>query len=380
VLRESTYEIVLVPDGGGAPQVLASRRYYQNMKVASRLTYRVAPDGDWAAYAGPDDELHLRPAQGPEIVLEHVKHGFAFAPDGRSVAVALTRSSTRFRTVRRWMGTSQHEEDEIAIVDLPGGARHALGTAFDVQRMEWIQGGLVVAQQVRRDERQHGVDGWHWMWDRELTLFRTDQEPTALFRGDFGRFTAAARGSRVLYFSRAGVYELDAWRPERPPRKLDVWRDDVGNAEISADGAIALFGLQWSYGSAKKPRVFLVDGAGPRPVGDDLGDLWFADQGRAFVFSSGARLFYGEGTALRELHFGETPQTEIDSVRFRRDGRGLVGVRGNQVLAWDPAQGREVVREVVLYTEPDAQQKIIGAEHFRGGLLLWRERPDRPAR
>src|SRR6516164_8690763 len=112
------------------------------MNVASRLTYRVAPGGDWAAYAGPDDQLHLRPALGPEIVLEHVKHGFAFAPDGRSVAVALTRGM-RFRKVRRWMGTSEHEEDEIALVDLPDGTRHTVGTAFDVERMEWIQGGLV---------------------------------------------------------------------------------------------------------------------------------------------------------------------------------------------------------------------------------------------
>ena len=376
MLRESTYEIVLVPDGGGAPQVLASRRYYANMKVASRLTYRVAPGGEWAAYGGADDELHLRPALGPEIVVEHVKHGFAFAPDGRSVAVALTRGM-RFRKVRRWMGTSQHEEDEIAVVALPDGARHALGTAFDVERMEWIQGGLVVAQQVRRDERQHGVDGWHWMWDRELTLFRADHEPATLFRGDLGRFTAAARGSRILYFNQAGAYEMDASRPERPPRRLDVWRDNVGNAEISADGTVALFGLQPIAYTYPRPRpLFLVDGAGPRPVGENVGDLWFADQGRTFVFSTGERLFYGDGTDLRELHFGEAPKAEIDSVRFRRDGRGLIGVRGNQVLAWDPEQAREAV----LYTEPDAHLKIIGAEHFRGGLLLWRERPDKPAR
>ena len=227
-------------DAGAPPEVLASRRFQSGGLVASRLAYRVAPGGKWLAYTGGHDELHLRPASGPEMIVEDAKRGFAFSPDGAAVAVVVTLGQ-RFRRHGKWIGDSAHEQDEIALVDLATGARHQLGIAFDVGDVAWTKDGLVVAHQARRDERQHDANGFHWMWDRVLSLFRVDAEPVELFRGELDRFVAAARASQLLVFRPTGVYAMDVAHPDRPPRRFDDAHGNVLNAEMSPDGTVALF-------------------------------------------------------------------------------------------------------------------------------------------
>jgi len=374
VLRESTYEIVLVPDGGAPPEVLASRRFPSGGLVASRLVYRVAPAGKWLAYAGARDELHLRRASGPEIVVDDAKRGFAFSPDGAAVAVVVTLGQ-HFRTHRKWAGDSAHEEDEIALVDLTTGTLRSLGTAFDVGEISWTKDGLVVAHQARRDERQHDASGFHWMWDRVLSLFRPGAEPVDLFRGELDRFVAAARASRLLLFRPTGVYAMDTMHPDRPPRRFDDSYGNVFNAEMSPDGTVALFSAAENLnGTTFKWHLFLTDAAGPHAVGDHADDLWFADDGATFVWSAHDRVFYGEGARWRELRFGapSTPPKTIDSVRFRRDADGLIAVRDNRVFAWDPGRATEQL----LWTEAAMGYRLIGAERFQGGLVVWREHPD----
>ena len=87
-------------------------------------------------------------------------------------------------------------------------------------------------------------------------------------------------------------------------------------------------------------------------------------------------MFYGEGTRWREVRFGapSTLPTIIDSVRFRRDADGLIGVRDNHVFAWDPRRATEQL----LWTEAAGGYRLIGAERFQGGLVVWREHPDPP--
>ena len=376
MLRESTYEIVLVPDGGDPPEVLASRRFQSGGLVAARLAYRVAPGGKWLGYTGGRDELHLRPASGPEIIVEDAKRGFAFSPDGAAVAVVVTLGQ-RFHTHGKWTGDSAHEEDEIALIDLATGARRRLGIAFDVGDVAWTKDGLVVAHQVRRDERQHDASGFHWMWDRALSLFRANAEPVELFRGELDRFTAAARASRLLLFRPTGVYAVDIAHPEWPPRRFDDAYGTVFNAEMSPDGTVALFSAAENLkGTTFKWHLFLTDAAGPRAVGDHAEDLWFADDSSTFVWSTHDKVFYGEGTRWRELRFvaPSTPPKTIDSVRFRRDADGLIAVRDNRVFAWDPGRATEQL----LWTEATTGYRLIGAEHFQGGLVVWREHPDPP--
>ena len=45
---------------------------------------------------------------------------------------------------------------------------------------------------------------------------------------------------------------------------------------------------------------------------------------------------------------------------------GLITVRDNLVLAWDPVRGTEQL----LRTETVAGDQIIGAERYQGGLVL----------
>jgi hypothetical protein len=68
----------------------------------------------------------------------------------------------------------------------------------------------------------------------------------------------------------------------------------------------------------------------------------------------------------------------VETVRFRRDRPGMLIVRGKNVLSWNPSDGSRQP----LARNDDPLAKIVDADVFRGGVVVWLSRsdPDDPVR
>jgi len=297
---DRVYEMLLVPPAG-VPRLLASRRSGPRQTVvAAEQQLQVSADGRWLGYRGSKGDLHFRSATGAERIIADVDPSglFAFAPDGRSVAV--------------W-GTGAWPGDALSAVDLDTGARRGLGRFARVAALRWTGRGLIVFHRLARHFRYEPFElfEWDWwslsalarlpfssitsdnpyapfaanqVWDDVLSLLPGDSNgelgPELLYRGALYSFAAAARGARVSAFARNGaILDLDAADPDRPPRAIDGNRGVVDNAELSPDGTRLLFvgtrALDW------EPEAYLIEpGRAARPLARPCGgDLRFSGAG-----------------------------------------------------------------------------------------------------
>jgi len=399
VLRsDRVYEVLLVPPSG-APSLLASRRAGPRQTiVAAEQELQPSADGRWLGYRGSKRDLHFRSAAGTERVITDVDPSglFTFAPDGRSVAV--------------W-GAGAWPGDELSAIDLATGARRSLGRFARVAALRWTGRGLIVFHRLARYFHYEPFElfEWDWwslsalarlpfssvasdnpyapfaasqVWDDVLSLFPagTDREggPELLYRGALYGFAAAARGARVIAFARDGaILDLDAADPERPPRAIDGNRGVVDNAELSPDGARVLFvgtrKLDW------EPEAYVIEPGRTtaHPLARACGrDLWFSGTGASFVCADGGGLLYGPETgAPRAVSpFGGRPAAAsapaVASVRFQTDGRAIVATE-REVFITDLERG---TREPLGHLD-DGERRIISADRFDGGLVLWIEAP-----
>jgi hypothetical protein len=394
---DRVYQVLLVPPAG-ALRVLASRRPgTRQTVVAAEQQFQISADGQWLGYRGSKRDLHLRSAGGTERVIADVDPSglFAFAPDGRSVAV--------------W-GSGAWPGDELSLVDLHTGARQSLGRFARVAALRWSGRGLIVFHRLARFFHYEPFElfEWDWwslsalgrlpfssvtsdnpyapfaadqVWDDVLSLLPADagheRGPELLYRGALYSFAAAARGARVIVFARNGaIVDLDASDPERPPRAIDGNRGVVDNAEMSADGTRVLFvgtrTLDW------EPEAYLIDpGRAARPLARPCGgDLWFSGGEPSFVCADDGGVLYGPETGAPRAAppFGgseaKARAPAVESVRLQPDGRAIVAA-GREVFITDLERG---TREPLGHID-DRQRRIIAADHFDGGLVLWVEAP-----
>jgi hypothetical protein len=380
VLRpERAYELVLIPPSG-VPRLLASRRPGTDTVVRSEQAYVIAPDRRWLAYRGSGENLVLRAPDGTERMFAHVDDGeLAFSPDGRFLAVAPGRHSYPWRK-------------DVALIALADGVERSLAGLGRFGSMRWSASGLVIFHGLGRYHDYRSEELWQWDWwsvaallnlplsyvtdygpapapmvDDVLSLVTPDGGQRLLYRGSLYGFTAAAQSSRVVYFVRnGGIFELDAADQDAEPRRIDDNRGVVESAELSPDGSHLLFA--GARPSDWEPQTFLAETrARPRQVAGYCSGLWFARDGQAYACIDGGRLVYGRlGRAGEPAQLADA----VESARFTDDGR-LIVVRANQVLAWDPERD---TREL-LWSEKDTRRRIIGADRFAGGLVLWREAP-----
>jgi hypothetical protein len=332
--------------------------------VPTRWIYRVAPGGQWLAYEGPRG-LHLHPAVGSELIVEQPRD-FAFSPDGRWLAVVTA------------VPGDGSERSDLVLIDLTSRARRNLGHLHAFFGMAWTTLGVVIKQHtVHRVFVRPAYDALTYV----LTLFPLSGVPRHIYWDDTAssnfEFATAARGHRVLVFGHE-TREVDLDDPIQPPRTLAGARgfDHVGNAEMAADGSVALFAAddRWSGVPNDASGLFFVDGTSTRRIGDRVDDLWFADDGSALLWSADGRAYFGDRDGWKELSLGSAAAKAINSVRFRRDARGLILVAENRVLALEP--GHDQPR--LLYAHPAAQERVLVAESFAGGIVIWKRVADTP--
>jgi hypothetical protein len=389
VLRpERAYELVLIPPSG-IPKLLASHRPGADTVVRAEQTFAIAPDRRWLAYRAAAENLVLRAANGREHTLAHVDDGaLAFSPDSRFVAVAPGRHSYPWRKGVALISLADAERNLTDIDDLGD-----LGVFGGFGSMRWSASGLVVFQRLGRYHVYGTEELWQWDWwslaamlnlplssvtqfyesapaateDDVLSLVTATGEQRLLYRGSVYTFTASAHSSRIVYFVRnGGIFDVDAADADAEPRRLDDNRGVVDIAELSPDGSNLLF--TGARPADWEPQTYLAEAPGrPRQVAGHCSGLWFARDGQAYACIDGGRLIYG-----RCGRPGEPAQIAdaVESARFADDGR-LIVVRANQVLAWDPERN---TRES-LWREKDTRRRIVGAEQFAGGLVVWREAP-----
>ena len=334
--------LVLEPIGNGPERLLAQRQEWSATPGAepTQRRYLVSPDGEWLAFADPTSgALHLVGPGGREIVIGDVRgRDVRFSPDGRSAAIV----------------TGSGERDTVALVDLASGAQRSLGALTQVHWIEWTAAGVVVQHfsAVERSEM--------------LTLLPLHGAPRDLAMETAGirRFVAAARATRVVYFSANGIFQLDAAHPERPPQVIGNGRlgGGVQNAEASPDGTrvafVAMDGLYEMEGANAPERIDAQPG---------IHTVWYSADGAFLAWAS------PRGATVRGLGASHTlaaPAGDLRALRFARLGGGLVVARGAELLAWNPLTG---VSETLGRAR--AGELVFGGDRFAGGVVLWTSKP-----
>jgi hypothetical protein len=331
---------LLLPDGQSID--LASRA--QEMRfpeaVFTQRVFLVAPDGRHLAYAGPGGQLRVRGPGGRERIIERVsERDVRFSADSRHLATLVT--------------LQPGEAGELAALTVfePGsaGEPRVLGQVYRPRWLEWVRGGVVVHHVEPLSNRP------------TLTYFPLSGRPRPLVsRDDLApRFTAAATGTRVMFFAGQQIFTVDVKGGQ--PSEAGRLKDTVVNVEMSPDGsqaAIASHGVLYRW-SAAGLEVLEAHRA--------VHTIWYSPDGRELAYASLDRAVVLTAGQRREL---DAPGIDLRALRFRRGGDGLVVVRGEQAHLWRP--GRGTLR---LLASAPAGRSLHGADIYSGGTVLWTVEP-----
>jgi hypothetical protein len=368
VRRDRTYQLALISSDGTSRLPLRNR--FPALDLRSQIVYRVSPGGRWLAVGDDDGGLRLLDGARRSFSIAEAYTDFRFSPDGRWLAVAARPRKAPQPAELPWPSDELPPADQLLLVDLgaPVPVPRSLARLTGITYLEWSAAGVLLQRTVRE---RYATE--------ELTLVSLAGAQRAVHSGGFDRFASAARGYRVLVLERDGILEYDLSQPDRFWRRIadnsDVERDVLRNIEMAADGSAAL------YVTVDKEKVdgnpdmfrlrehlFLVEGTStPRRIeAQRVSSLWADDEGARFVWQDTAGMHLGGVT------FTLARRDALTSVRFRRDARGFVAARGREVVTWSAAGQGEAVR----WRDAQPDERLIGADSYAGGLVVWTERDD----
>ena len=316
--------------------------------VPSQRRFVVSPDGSVLAYVhAPTGALHLRYASGFEAVVSGVhSRDFRFSPDGRRVAILSGDRPPGGEDL-----IDEPLRDRVEVLDVMTGDRRVLGEVPRSKWVEWVRDGIVV---------EHGATS---VPDEALTFFALDGTPRVLVTDtQIHRFTAASRGSRVVWFAPHWMYRIDLDDPSGTIERVTGNTEAVNNAELSPDGS-RLVWLTWR-------AVYTLDeGDVPRELeaGKAYHSLWFSRDGSTLLYASEDEVVW-TGPDGRTLRYGGA-SAPILSARFRRDAPGVIVARRDAVVAWDPISATAIRLAV-----GDGEADIEAADVYRGSAVVLRSR------
>jgi hypothetical protein len=330
-------ERLALQQSGGEPVQLAMRRFDGNDpgELFSQRVFLVAPGGGHLVYAGQRGELRLRDAGGGERVIEGVRErDVRFSADGRWLA-----------TLAALQGGASGELADLALVGLDREERRSLGHVYRPSWLEWVRGGVVVRHVDPLSSRP------------ALTYFPlAGQSRRLVSRDDLNpRFTAAARGTRVMFFAGSEVFTVDV--NGGAPTSAGDLVNHPANVEMSPDGSQAAI--------ATSTELIRWTEAGLETLAKDLWahTVWYSADGSQLAYATDSEAVLLSGGQRHELH---APDRDLRALRFRRGGDGLVVTRGDRVLLWRP-----IAHDLSTLATAPPLQTLSGADVYRGGTVLW---------
>jgi hypothetical protein len=336
--RVGVERIALQPAGGESIE-LARRVLHPPIggQLFTQRVFLVAPDGRHLAYAGHGGRLQVRGPDGRERVIERVnERDVRFSADSRRLATLVT--------------VQPAEAGELAALTVfeLGTARSAvLGQVYQPRWLEWVRGGVVVNHVEPLSNRP------------VLTYFPLTGRPRQLVSRDdlLPRFTAAAAGTRVMFFAGNDIFTVDV--DGGGPSAAGQLDNTVINVEMSPDGSQAALA---SYG---KLHRWSADGL--EVLEQDrstVHTIWYSPDGRDLAYASYERaVLLTAGGQRHELH---AQNHDLQAMRFRRGGDGLIVVRGRHALLWRPDR-----RDLRTLASAPVGQSLRGADMYRDNTVLW---------
>jgi hypothetical protein len=295
----------------------------------------VGPGGRTLVYAGPGGQLRVR-GPGGEVAIERVNGRDArFSPDGRLLAVMQARPGG--------------ESWSVMLFAADGTGGRELGRVRQPGWVEWVEGGVVVTDV---DQARSGAALRYFPLAGKARLLVSHRS-----MGE--RFTAASRGTRVLFFVDLDVLSVDVNGGE--PRRVGRLPHVAWNVEMKPDGSEA------AIVAGRKLYRWTPSGMELLETSRPIHTVWYSDDGESLAYASLDRATLVTGGRRRELR--AQPGAELRSLRFRRGGDGLVAVRGGEVLLWRP----DAADPVRVLARSRAGQTLLGADAFEAGPVLWTE-------
>jgi hypothetical protein len=325
---------------GGRLQVLtAGDGFATRADGFSQQVIQVSPDGRrlaWAEATGMGFAiLHVRDARTDRVVAQGRLADFRFSPDSAEIAALV--------------------DGKVMRVDLDTGSTTT--TELDAPRwVEWNAMGLVVLHRA-----PDGRDAITLLprWTHPVTVIAS--------HAPVSRLTTAAKTGKIAWFEDGGatgtgrIWEMDLADDDPKPRQAGT---SVGgrvlNAEMAPDGSAYAWVTGWG--------VFVADGAMPRheEADDAVHSLWYGPDGE-LAFASPKRVVVIDERGRHEK------AVAARTMRFRRDGAGLIIVRERDAVVWD---FRHRATSSLLAPRANA---VWAADSFAGGVVTWtvEERPER---
>jgi len=363
VRRDRTYQLALISSDGKSRLHLRTR--FPEHDLRSQVIYRTSPGGRWLAFGDNDGAMRLLDAAHHWYLVADSYVDYRFSPDGRWLAVAV-RSGNTPPPVNFQGSHDELPADQLLLVDLSGPTpvSRSLAKLEGITYVEWSAAGVLLQRTVRGED--------------ELTLVSLQGAQRVVRTGPFRRFASAARGFRVLVFLDTIMLEYDLSQPDRLLQIIETdphLDQELRNVEMAADGSTTLYvmlarvpidgKIGWF---TERNELFLIEGTStPRLIDtNDVSSLWADDAGARFVWQNKAGMHLG-GNTFALLH-----EDALTSVRFRRDAPGFVAARGRQAVTWN-ATGQD---EVVRWSDSQTNERLIGADLYAGGLVVWIERDE----
>ena len=316
--------VVRPPDPAGAHQSFSQR------------LLMAAPDGEHLLYAAARGQLRVRGPAGDEFPVDRVEERDArFSADSRWLATVTA------------IGPDEDVRADVTVVDVTGHRRRSLGQVDRPMWLEWVRDGVVVLHVDAASGQQ------------ALTYLPLAGRPRLLVTGHdlVPRFTAAARGTRVMYFIDTDVFTMDVTGGE--PERAGTLPDTAPNVEMSPDGSQAALAT-----STRLYRWTEARGLEVLQDGEEIHTVWYSPGGHELAYASrSAAVVLTDGGKRHELR---APGNDLAGLRFRRGGDGLVVVRGDRVLLWRPAAS-----ELRTLAVGPPGQTVRAADVFAGGTALW---------
>lgn len=340
--RVGVEELRLVGPGRGLEPLYrgdARDPYMLPFQFTQRL-FLASPGGRYLAYQDPEAEvLTVLGGAEPAVIAGVRGADFRFSADRRHLA-----------TVR----TAADDTASLILFDLARGKGRVLGSVGHVRWLEWVEDGVVVNE--IRDGRAR------------LAYFPLRGEPVELASDDAleARFSAARRGSRVVYFAggHAFTVEVTGGAPvDRGPLPGVLH----ANVEMAPDGSeLALITTEGVFRWTEEAGVFVA----LAPYGPH--SIWYSPDGSQLAYAGfdGAVVLAGGKTYRFEALSGD-----LRALRFHQGpGGGLLVTRGDRLYLWRPVSGE---RRVIGRAR--AGETLLGAGQFSGGTVLWTQ-TDEPGR
>lgn len=331
MLGRSIFTLRLVTPHG--TRELTSKAVPAGGHLPSQGIYRVGPGGERLAWLA-GTVMHVLDSDGRERTFGQLVRMFRFAPDGKQIAYV--------------------ESSAIVLADLSTGALRTLGS-IDAQYflwMGWIRGGPFVVARTPAGPRT-------------ITYFPLDGAPrlVATRPEHIERAVGTPSSTRLIWFTESGIFTGDAAAGE--PRRLadSPWRD-VTTAEMAPDASEAA----WSDSNGLY-RVDAASGKVTRVAQLPATSLWYSPDGSELAYGWYSNAFVRRSEEVKRLLPHPVDKIRIGGVRFRRDAPGLLVLKNDDLLAWDPDRG--AAPERVAHAAG-----LVDADLFRGGVVMVVARPD----